>query len=312
MISHASFGFVWAFTFVILEAAQAVFFGGVFQDTDSFLVGAAVFGLTAAASLLAANVRAPDQLRIALANPAFLLALNVFTAAVWIAYFFALQLVEPAVVFTVFSGLIPIAVLGAAALGVPEASPLRNRTEAMGLLIVAGGVSYLAAITLLGRSGFVRGDWSVALAGLLLTSVSAVSLAAMMVCSQRLDRLGVAPLAQYGLRFPLYVAVALLAAALGVDGKGPVDLSSFMGVVVIGFAIIAFPVYAMQRAISAMSTLTLAAVTALGPLFVFLFQIAEGRVVYAPATMTGLLIYCVGAVLAAYGAARPRMRTASL
>ncbi|TIU11336.1 MAG: hypothetical protein E5W49_28220, partial [Mesorhizobium sp.] len=74
-------------------------------------------------------------------------------------------------------------------------------------------------------------------------------------------------------------------------------------VIVIGFAIMAFPVFAMQKAISLMSTLSLAAITALGPLFVFLFQLVESRVAYAPATMTGLMIYFAGAVLAAYGGA---------
>ena len=77
-----------------------------------------------------------------------------------------------------------------------------------------------------------------------------------------------------------------------------------VAVIVIGFVIMAFPVFAMQKAISLMSTLTLAAITALGPLFVFLFQIVDGRVAYAPATLTGLLIYFAGAFLAAYGGAR--------
>lgn len=71
----------------------------------------------------------------------------------------------------------------------------------------------------------------------------------------------------------------------------------------------AFPVFAMQKAISLMSTLTLAAITALGPLFVFLFQILEGRVDYAPATMTGLIIYFTGAILAAYGGAKSSDRS---
>ena len=57
----------------------------------------------------------------------------------------------------------------------------------------------------------------IAIAGLLLTCISATSLAVMMIYSQRLDRLGVAPVAQYGLRFPLYVVVALVAAWLGFD-----------------------------------------------------------------------------------------------
>lgn len=87
-----------------------------------------------------------------------------------------------------------------------------------------------------------------------------------------------APPAQYGLRFPLYVIMALPAAWLGLDGKGPVDRAGLLVVIVIGFAIMAFPVFATQKAISLMSILSLAAITALGPLFVFLFQVVEGRV----------------------------------
>lgn len=303
-MNSATVGLIWAFTFVILEAAQAVFFGAVFQDYDSFLIGAAVFGFTAAGTLVWAGLRTPGQLAAAWTNRLSLIGLNISTAIVWIAYFFALQMIEPAVVFTIFSGLIPVAILVAAAFGVREASPLRNRVEGLGLLVVVIGVGYLVAITMLGQSGFVRGGWSVAATGLLLTCVSALSLAAMMIYSQRLDRLGVAPVAQYGLRFPLYVLVALGAAWAGLDHKGAVDPGGLVTVVLIGFVIMAFPVFAMQKAISLMSTLTLAAITALGPLFVFLFQMVEGRVDYAPATMIGLMIYFAGALLAAYGGAR--------
>jgi drug/metabolite transporter (DMT)-like permease len=100
--------------------------------------------------------------------------------------------------------------------------------------------------------------------------------------------------------------VALSATSLGLDWKGLVDPAGLLAVVLIGFAIMAFPVFAMQKAISLISTLTLGAITALGPLFVFLFQIVDGRAAYAPATMAGLMIYFAGVVLAAYGGARPR------
>jgi len=310
-MNNASIGLIWAFSFVILEAAQAVFFGGVFQDYDSFLIGSAVFGFTALSALAWTAFRAEDELRTAWANGAALFGLNLSTAIVWIAYFFALQMIEPAVVFTIFSGLIPVAVLAAWTFGVPEASPLRNRAEGAGLLIVVIGIGYLAAITLLGQSGFVRGGWTVALGGVLLTGVSGASLAAMMIYSERLNRLGVSPVAQYGLRFPLYVAVALAGTFLGLDQKGPVDPGGLVMMVLIGFAIMAFPVFAMQKAISLMSTLSLAAITALGPLFVFLFQTIEGRVDYSPATMTGLTIYFIGAIMAAYGGAKHSDRHAA-
>jgi hypothetical protein len=88
--------------------------------------------------------------------------------------------------------------------------------------------------------------------------------------------------------------VALSATSLGLDWKGLVDPAGLLAVVLIGFAIMAFPVFAMQKAISLISTLTLGAITALGPLFVFLFQIVDGRAAYAPATMAGLMIYFAG------------------
>ena len=53
--------------------------------------------------------------------------------------------------------------------------------------------------------------------------------------------------------------------------------------------------------------MTIAAVTALGPVIVFVLQMVEGRVAYAPATLAGLLIYMSGALVAALGAVRTRL-----
>jgi drug/metabolite transporter (DMT)-like permease len=303
-MSKTTWGLIWAFSFVILEAAQAVFFGGVFQDYDAFLIGAAVFGVSATGTLVWSGLRASDQLWIAWSNKACLIGLNLSTALVWVAYFYALQMIEPAVVFTIFSGLIPVTILIAAACDIPEAPALKNRPEGLGIMIVIIGMCYLGAITLLGQSGFVRGGRTDAVIGLLLSCISGSSLAVMMLYSQRLDRLGVRPVAQVGLRFPVYILVATGAVWTGLDAKGAIDPTAFAVVVLIGLVIMAFPVFAMQKAISLMSTLTLAAITALGPMFVFAFQILEGRVAYAPATMTGLAIYIGGAVLAAYGGTR--------
>ncbi|MEM9589993.1 MAG: hypothetical protein AAF967_01495 [Pseudomonadota bacterium] len=304
-------GLNWAFTFVILEAAQAVFFGSLFQRVDSFLIGALVFGSSAAATLFYSWRKTPDELAIAWANRTLLLVLNASTTAVWIAYFFALQMIEPAVVFTLFSGLLPIGVLLAARLGVPEASPLRNRIEASGLLVALAGMAFLAVTTLLGSSGFVRGGNNVAGAGLALTVLAAESLVVMMIVSQRLDRRGVGAVAQYGLRFPLYVLVASVAVSFGLDQKDPLAVSALVGIVLVGLVLIAFPVFAMQKAITLMSTLSLAFVTALGPAIVFLLQLLDGRVAYATATLGGLILYSLGAVLAAWGASMGTRRQAA-
>ncbi|MEM9763458.1 MAG: hypothetical protein AAF968_13265 [Pseudomonadota bacterium] len=85
-----------------------------------------------------------------------LLGLNLSTAFVWVADFFSRQMTLPAVVFTIFSGLIPVAILILSALGIAAASGLRNTIEGAGLVIIVVAIIYVAAITLLGQSGFVQ------------------------------------------------------------------------------------------------------------------------------------------------------------
>lgn len=304
-------GLLWAFTIVVLEAVQAVFFGGVFQHRDAFLVGAIVFGSTAIAALGWTAWLEPDQLRTAWRARSSLVGLNVSTALVWVAYFYALQMIEPAAVFALFSGIVPLAILVASRMGVPEAEPLHTSVERLGMGVITLSLILLGCATLLGWSGFVRGGLAVAVAGLGLSILSSASLAAMMLYGRQLDRLGVAPVAQYGLRFPLYVVVAAGAAWLGLDakpaagaGEGDALGPSLPVVILVGLAVIAFPVLAMQKAIALLPPMPLALVTALGPLVVFGLQVVEGRVDYAPAVMAGLIIYFVGALLAASGTVR--------
>ena len=297
-------GLVWCFTFVILEAAQAVFFGGVFQRMDAFLVGSLVFGLSTVAALAwtwAVNRR---QLIHAFSNRTALVGMNISAAGGWLAYLVAIQLVEPAVCFAIFSGAVPLAALVAARCGVAEATPARNRLEAWAYATLLFGLLVLVGGTVSGNSGFVRGGLFAAMAGLALSAVSGALIAVMLFYCDRLDRAGVGPVAQFGLRFLLYLCLSIGAATVGLDAKGTVTAADIALVVVIGLLIMAFPTYAVQKAVSLVSPLTIGAVTALGPLFVFVFQFAEGRVAYAPMTMLGLGIYFIGALGATIGAAR--------
>ena len=82
---------------------------------------------------------------------------------------------------------------------------------------------------------------------------------------QRLDRAGVGPGAVFGLRFPLYVMFAGGFAALGFDHKETVPTGDIAVMVIIGLALTVPPLYALQRAIASVSTLTIGTLTALGP-----------------------------------------------
>jgi drug/metabolite transporter (DMT)-like permease len=297
-------GLVWCFTFVILEAVQAVFFGGVFQRMDAFLIGSPVFGLTTAGAVSWTWFRDPAQISRAFENREALIGMNVSAAGGWIAYLLAIQLVEPAVAFTIFSGMVPITAIVAARFGVPEASAARNRFEMLGYIVLTSGLVALVAITLAGFSGFVRGGAFVAMAGISLAAVSGVLITWMLFYCNRLDRAGVGPVAQFGLRFLFYLVLSLGGVALGLDAKGEVPVGDLAFAVLVGLLVMAFPIYAVQKAVTLVSPLTIGAVTALGPLFVFGFQLVEGRVEYAQATLFGLGIYFIGATVAAFGSAQ--------
>jgi hypothetical protein len=71
-----------------------------------------------------------------------------------------------------------------------------------------------------------------------------------------------------------------------------------------GLVLLAFPVYAVQKAVSLSTTLTIGTAAAVTPLVVFLLQRVEGRVEYSRATLAGLAIYFAGAMLAALGNVR--------
>ena len=60
----------------------------------------------------------------------------------------------------------------------------------------------------------------------------------------------------------------------------------------------AFPLYAMQKAVSDAGVLLLSTITALGPLVVFCLQMTEGRVAFSGFTLAGLPVYSLRALLA--------------
>ena len=107
-----------------------------------------------------------------------------------------------------------------------------------------------------------------------------------------------------GLRLPLYVAVAGVCVLYDIDYKEPLSASEIALFVFIGLLLTVPPLYTLQKAVSLISTLTISALTALGPFFIFGLQLIEGRVEYSTATLAGLSIYFAGALFSAFGAVR--------
>ena len=155
----------------------------------------------------------------------------------------------------------------------------------------------------------MRGDASVAAAGVALAITDGALFTWVLIYCQRLDRAGVGPGAVFGLRFPLYVALAGGFALAGADHKAAIPNLDIAVMVLIGLALTIPHLYALQRAVAVISTMTISALTALGPFVIFGLQMIEGRVEYSVATLLGLAGYFAGALLAAFGAVRATVRS---
>ena len=307
-MTAARIGLAWAAAFVVLEAAQFVFFGGTFQKMDSFLFGFLVLGLTVLTFVGAAILRSPDQVRTAFANPWLLLKINVIATLAWVVYLGAVQLIEPAVAYTIGAGMMPLTAVALHYLGWAEGEALRNRLELLGNLLIGLAMLGLALITIFGLSGFVRGGTGVAILGIVLSVADGVIFTLLLVYCQRMDRKGVGPSALFGMRFMLYALTAGVLAAMHVNPAPLPATNDLIWIVIAGYALIVPPLYALQRAVALVSTLTLGAITATGPLVIFLLQILEGRVAQSGPTLIGLCIFFAGAILAATGAARATVK----
>lgn len=295
--------------FVVSEAVQTVYLGGLFQYMSTFLFGALVFGSTVVLAVGWTAINNPGALRAALVNPAALLMVNLCAVVTFGCFLMSVQLIEPVITYTVSAGTMPIAtvILNRAGLGGGE--PLRNRFEFAGIALLAISIAFLAGATLLGGIGFVRGGAGIAAIGIALAIFDGVFFTLILILSQRLDTAGVGPVAVLGLRLPLYVLAAALLAAVGVDAREPMPATDIFLYVGIGLLLIAPPLYFLQHAVSMISTYTISALTALGPLFIFALQIVEGRVDYAVPTLIGISIYVCAAMLSATGAVRASTRT---
>ena len=305
-MSRTAIGFALCFSFVTLEAFQAIYLGAVFQDVDSFLIGAWVFGISVVGCTAVTAVFRPAELYSAIRSWKIVLVLNVFAALTWSTYFIAIQLIEPAIVFTIFSGMIPLATFVAGLAGMPEGSSDRRFIADAGHFLILISVLVLALVTILGYSGFVRGSWLSGMMGVVFAALSGGFTALVILFSVRLNRQGVGPLAQFGLRFCAYTILAIIASWMGMDYKGYTPASRNLAqLVIIGLAVIAFPLYLVQRAVPLIHPSAIAAITALGPAIAFFMQLVEMRVQYSSFTLLGLTIYIAGALLAVFGTSRP-------
>ncbi len=295
-------GILLTLLFVGLEAVQFVYFGGLFQNVNPFFFGALVFGVTVVLLWTWAAVFRRNELSAARHNLPLIIRVNIAAAAASGAYLASVALVEPAVVYTISAGTMPLVMWVFHHRGVPEAEAPRNRIETLGCLLLLFSIAYLCVITITGFSGFVRGGVGAGVLGILLALTDGTAFALVLIYSKRLDIAGISAGVILGLRMILYVIIAAAVSAVVVTPAEMMDSSALVIMVAIGLIVTIPPLYAFQKAVTLISALTLSVLTTLGPFAIFGLQMLEGRVEYSSATLVGLCVYSAGALLAALGA----------
>lgn len=295
-MSSAPFGLACLLFFAVAQAVRDAFFGNVFQSVSFLVVAILAFGASTVVFGAWAWQRGPEEVRALIGNTKLFLALNSTTAAAWMAYFFALKHIEPAIVSTLYTGIGPIAVLALSALGVSMAKGTATGwLERVGYVGVIASLIAIAAVVVFGQSGLGGQPLSIRIAAVLAATTGGVIIAISHMIARRLGDLGIGSNALMGLRFPLTLGIAVVAEfALGQPQMRP-EFGAVPALAIAAFGLIVIPSYFLQLGIARTSPLAVNVIRSLGPIFVFAVQQFDGRLRFSGATLSCILAFvCFG------------------
>lgn len=314
-LSQEALGFLVSVGFICLAAVRDVYLGGLFQQVTPLLIGTLAFSLCIVLFLPAALVGSRRSLGVLWRHSGKVLWVNVTTACAWLAFFYALELIEPSVVQILYSGIGPLSViwmeryLSAASREIPL-----TRAEQLAFLALLMTLVFSAVIVLVGLSGMTTastGDAAIGLLpaiGLLLAVGGGVAISVSTMLCRQLNDSGVKPRALLAVRYPAAAVSAAAVMALSPSAL-PDGLSLLDAAVATAALLIIVPSYVNQVAISLASPLTVRVVLAAGPVLIFLCQLIEGRVAASSYSLMAAILYGFAAISAAVARQRTIRKT---
>jgi len=245
-------------------------------------------------------VRHPRSLGELGRRPWELFWVNATSAAAWIAFFYALRIIEPSLVQVLFSGIGPltIAVLDRLTPRGAGHVPL-SRAEWPPYLGILASLLLAAFVALAGLSGAGPQPLSVAALGVLLAAGSGISISVNTVLCKNLNEAGVNPEALVSVRFIGAVLLAMGMMAASGDSGSVLPPATLFSVAAASLVLIVFPIYVNQVGVSLASPVTVRVVLTLGPVLVFLLQLLEGRLMSSPYSLTVAVLYSACSISAA-------------
>jgi len=284
--------------FVLCGALRDVYFSRTLQTWSPLDIAALTFTISTLVFLTVAMVRGGRDLVALTRWPREIVAINVTSATAWIAFFYALQSLEPSLVQVIWAGSGPLAIMLLERAGVRRlVVPTRLGALEPWCLAAVGLVVALAGlVAVLGLSATDPGPAAFGV-GLALLSGAAISVN-ILLC-KRLHERGVAPVPLLSVRFVGVVVVALACAPFARSGASLWSSSALPHVTLAAVMLIVLPLYLNQRGIALASPLTVRVVHAAGPVLVFALQLVDGRLPASPWSLAVVIGYSASAAVSA-------------
>lgn len=278
-------GIVPLLIFAALTAAMDVYGSNRLQVVSPESLTAVSFTLTAVFFLVLELARNGTAFLTMLRESRHdVIAINITTAVTWLATFYALRNLEPAVVNVVGLALGPVFILLTGAILRRGASVIAAE------VVVALGICVFLSVlvwgsftgeTAVGDIGESTAAW-----GLVFSVVCAIGSAANITYMKRLSDRGRSPQEVLAVRFFLMIAIGWAMTATSSLEEVTAALVPGAVVAVIG---IGLPIYVLQIGIRHTEPITTALIVSLSPIFAYFMQFLDGRLQPSSLTIVGIV-----------------------
>lgn len=281
MTSSKSFPQLMIFMAVFLQAIGKIAYGTWLGDVPSSLFVFVSFAITAAFFLLVSRGRPGDRAW------GLLVMLNLATALTFLCFFYALRIIEPAIVGAVEIGIGPvIAVL--VALAVVGEKPTVARLCVCTMILIGCLVLARAAISGAGLEGVGGSAWM----GLLASAAAGVGAVFITIFSKSLMKKNWSFGAILAHRFYVIVPLALLFWTGSPQPEVPITWSSHLVMIVLGVTVVGVlaPLYLLQLGIEKCDPYTVMVTMAALPVITYVLEGFSPAYVWSVETLVGLAI----------------------
>ena len=286
---HYILGLSFVMIFVILSAGKEVFVGHLVQSLNPFLLNLLCFGPLALLFTLLYNYTSKNSfIKEIKQNRQAILGLNISTTCFWIFSFYALKYVEPSIENAINTAIGPlITLLLGNWLGTQLTKPLRIEKVISIAIFIA--ILFMTFISFAGKTGVGYLPFNNLFIGMLFCFIAGASIVGNTIFSKKLSSAGMKASFVLATRFYLLILVAIIMWIY--DGHETTHvIDNTTNIALLGILGIGIPLYILQLGIERSDPITVAMIIALGPVFTYVFEVFDHRLILSTYTLSSVVI----------------------